>query len=149
MAVSQFNALPINPRTPFFPPYFDAVINTAKLIAKTTLSNLFLPVSLPERIDALSGTGSTVANARGATYNAISPLRFGDSSKIDHPQRRHPINGPVVLSQNVRDLDGKRVGPTRERVRQTPYLKFSQEGSRYTMSMRQMSLGMLMSGELR
>jgi len=60
--------------------------------------------------------------ARGATYNAISPRRLGASRRIDQPQRRHPMNGPVVSSQNVRDLEGNKVGPIRDRVRQTPYL---------------------------
>jgi len=45
----------------------EAVINTAKLTAKAKLSNLFCPTSFPSRIDALSGTGKTVAIARGAT----------------------------------------------------------------------------------
>lgn len=122
MSKSLFNVLPINPLTPFRPPYFEAVINTAKLTAKAKLSNLFLPPSFPSRIDADSGIGSTVAIARGATYRAISPRRFGDSSRIDQPQRRQPTRGPVVLSQKFLDLEGKRAGPRRERVRQTPYL---------------------------
>lgn len=122
MSISLFNVPPINPLTPSFPPYFEAVINTARLTAKTTLSNLFRPLSLPSRIDAVSGTGRIVAIARGATYNAISPRRLRDSRTIDQPQRRHPMNGPVVSSQNVSDLEGKQVGPIRERVKHTPYL---------------------------
>ena len=41
--------------------------------------------------------------------------------RIDQPHKRQPTNGPVVLSQKLRDLEGKRRGPTRERVRHTPY----------------------------
>lgn len=59
--------------------------------------------------------------ALGATYKAISPLLLGDSKKIEHPHSRHPNNGPEVLSQYVRDLDGNNSGPMRERVRHTPY----------------------------
>src|SRR5438046_9966946 len=123
MSISLFKVPPINPLTLSLPPYFEAVINTARLTAKAILSNLFRPLSLPSRMDAVSGTGRIVAIARGATYNAISPRRLGDSRRIDHPQRRHPMNGPVVLSQNVRDLEGKKVGPMRERARHTPYLR--------------------------
>jgi hypothetical protein len=122
MSISFFKVLPINPLTPSFPPYFEAVIKTARLTANVILSNLFRPLSLPSRMDADSGTGRIVAMARGATYNAISPRRFGDSRRIDQPQRRQPSKGPEVSSQYVRDLEGKRVGPRRERVRQTPYL---------------------------
>jgi hypothetical protein len=112
----------MNPRTLSRPPYLLAVIKTAKLTAKTKLSNLFAPLSLPSRMDADSGIGRTVASARGATYSAISPRRFGSSRRIDQPQRREPTRGPVVTSQTFRDLEGNRVGPRRERVRQTPYL---------------------------
>jgi hypothetical protein len=77
---------------------------------------------LPSRMDADSGTGRIVAIARGATYSAISPRRLGDSRRIDQPHRRQPSNGPEVSSQYVRDLEGKRFGPRRERVRHTPYL---------------------------
>jgi hypothetical protein len=86
------------------------------------LSNLFLPLSFPSRIDAVSGMGRMVAMARGATYSAISPRRLADSSRMDQPQRRDPMNGPVVSSQNMRDFEGNKVGPIRDRVRQTPYL---------------------------
>src|SRR5271169_6518018 len=122
MSMSFFNVLPINPLTSSFPPCLEAVINMAKLTANARLSNLFRPLSFPSRIDAVLGTGRIVAIARGATYNAISPRRLGDSRRIDQPQRRHPMNGPVVSSQNIRDLKGKKVGPIRERVRHTPYL---------------------------
>ena len=122
MSIKRFSVPPRNPLTASLPPYFEAVINTAKLTANVTLSNLFRPISLPSRIDADSGTGKTVAMARGATYKAISPRRFGDSMRIDQPQRRHPTSGPVVVSQRLRDLDGNRVGPMRERVTHTPYL---------------------------
>jgi hypothetical protein len=122
MFINFFKVPPINPRTPSFPPYFDAVIKIARLIANVTLSNVFLPVSLPSRIDAVFGTGRTVVNALGATYNAISPLLLGDSRKIDNPQSRHPNSGPEVSSQYMRDFDGNKVGPRRERVKHTPYL---------------------------
>jgi hypothetical protein len=127
MSINRFNVLPINPLTASFPPYFDAVISTAKLTANVRLSNRFRPPSFPSLIDAVSGTGRTVAIARGATYNAISPRRFGDSMKIDQPHRRQPSNGPLVSSQYVRDLEGKRCGPIRERVRQTPYLPLNKD----------------------
>ena len=123
ISINLFNVLPMKPRTLSRPPYLLAVINTAKLTAKTRLSNLFAPLSLPSRIDADSGTGRTVASARGATYSAISPRRLGSSRRIDQPQSRHPTRGPVVSSQKFRDLEGKTVGPRRERVRQTPYLR--------------------------
>lgn len=125
MSINFFSVPPINPLTPSFPPYFDAVINTARLTANVILSNRFRPLSLPSRIDADSGTGRIVAMARGATYNAISPRRLGDSRRIDQPHRRQPNNGPEVSSQSVRDLEGKRVGPRRERVRHTPYLSLA------------------------
>jgi hypothetical protein len=125
MSINLFNVFPMNPRTLSRPPYLLAVIKTAKLTAKTRLSNFFAPPSLPSRMDADCGTGRTVAKARGATYSAISPRRFGSSRRIDQPQRRQPTRGPVVASQMFRDLEGKRVGPRRERVRQTPYLELA------------------------
>ena len=67
MFINRFNVPPMNPLTESFPPYFEAVINTAKLTAKVILSSLFRPNSFPSRIDADSGTGSIVAIARGAT----------------------------------------------------------------------------------
>ena len=125
ISINRSKVPPRNPLTVSFPPYLEAVINTAKLTAKVTLSNLFLPISSPSRIDADWGTGRIVAIARGATYKAISPRRLGDSMRMDQPQRTHPTSGPVVASQKFHDLEGNRVGPMRERVRHTPYLQSS------------------------
>ena len=67
MFINFFNVPPINPLTPSLPLYFDAVIKMARLDANVTLSNVFLPVSFPSRIDAVFGMGRTVAIALGAT----------------------------------------------------------------------------------
>lgn len=128
MSMSFFNVPPINPLTPSLPPNLEAVIKIAKLVAKVRLSNLFAPLSRPSRIEAEAGTGNTVASARGATYNAISPRRLGDSSKMDQPQRRQPSRGPVVSSHTMRDFEGKKIGPIRVRARHTPYLQLKDVG---------------------